>query len=65
MFDMGDRVVTPYGSGRVRSRRMLGPTYTEVASYSILLDEKVEATKHPPFPNYSGTVVPAQDVKAG
>jgi len=62
-FDRGDKVMTPLGPGKVNYKRMAAPTYAEAEVYSVLLDDKVEATKHPPYPSYSGTIFPAEDVK--
>jgi hypothetical protein len=62
MFDKDDRVMTTKGAGIVAYRRMRAPEYSEVEAYSIALDDKVEATKHPPFPSYTGTILPAEDV---
>lgn len=63
MFDKGDRVMTPGGVGSVISRRMGGPNYSEVVSYSVCLDTKKAASEKPPFPYYNGTTYPAEHVK--
>lgn len=63
MFDTNDRVITNRGPGKVMSRRMRSPTYAEVESYSVILDSKVEASKHPPFPQVNGTSFPAEEVR--
>ncbi len=63
MFDKGARVMTPGGAGSVISCRMAGPTYSEVASYSVCLDSKKAESERPPFPTYNGTTYPADQVK--
>lgn len=63
MFDTNDRVMTGKGPGKVAYRRMRGPTYMEVECYSVVLDSKVEASKHPPFPQVNGTTFPAEEVR--
>lgn len=63
VFDRNERVITPLGPGKVISRMMKPPYYTEVASYSVLLDSKVAASEKPPFPTANGTTFKAEDVK--
>lgn len=63
MFDKGDRVMTPHGAGTVAYRRMAPPTYSHPEVYSVVLDHKKAETERPPFPSYSGTIIPAEDVK--
>lgn len=64
MFDRGDKVMTPMGPGTVVYRRMASPSYAEVDAYSVALDHKVAEAQKPPFPSYSGTVFPAEQVKS-
>ena len=65
MFDKGDRVMTPQGPGVVIYRRMAGPDYRNVEAYSVCLDHKKAASEKPPFPSYTGTVFPAEEVTNG
>jgi hypothetical protein len=62
-FNIKDRVITPHGAGYVLYVRMQGPNYTEVAAYSICLDDKLKASQEPPFPFYNGTIYHPEDVK--
>jgi hypothetical protein len=55
IFEPGDEVMTPGGSGRVAYKRMAPPTYSEVDVYSVRLDKDW----HPGNPHYSGTIYPA------
>lgn len=61
-FDKGDRVNTPLGAGSVIYSRMAGPDYCSVAAYSVCLDSRKAESEQPPFPSYSGTVFPAEQV---
>jgi len=56
MFDLGQRVVTPDGSGEVAYRRMTPPNYCEVDVYSVKLDSKKD------HPTYSGTIYKSAQV---
>lgn len=62
MFDKGDRVNTPNGPGSVIYKRMAGPDYTRVAMYSVCLDYRKAESEQPPFPNYSGSAFPAEEI---
>lgn len=46
-FNIGDRVLTPGGKGRVVYRRMAPPDYSEVAAYSVFLDNVNEQLLRP------------------
>jgi hypothetical protein len=63
MFAKGDRVVTPLGAGAVAYARMAPPEYVLPVSYSVVLDAKKAESEKPPFPAYSGTVFPADQVQ--
>lgn len=54
MFEVGQRVQTPYGAGVVRSRRMGPPCYEEPEAYSVKLDGR----------EHEGTMVRAELVAA-
>ncbi len=56
LFDKGDKVLTPGGTGVVSWRRMAGPDYSQAASYSVMLDSELSN------PRYNGTVYPADKV---
>lgn len=62
VYDKGDRVTTPGGSGTVVYRRVLGPDFQQVGHYSVALDHKVAEQDRPPFPSYTGTIYPASEV---
>jgi hypothetical protein len=62
MFIKGDRVKTPLGNGSVLWKRMAGPDWISVECYSVELDSKKAEALLPPFPYYSGTVFPAEEV---
>jgi hypothetical protein len=64
MLTKGDRVSTPLGNGSVLWKRMLGPDYRDVDSYSIELDSKKAEALVEPFPFYNGTIFPAEEVQA-
>ena len=63
MFKLGTRVQTPHGVGTIVGNRMMSPSYNEVGSYIVSLDAKQAASNKPPFPSYTGTVFPANQVK--
>lgn len=63
MFEKGDRVNTPMGTGKVLYKRMKGPEYSEVSAYCVLLDKEVDKMMMPPFPSYSGTIFAADKVE--
>jgi hypothetical protein len=63
IFDKGIRVNTPHGTGTVVYHRLLGPDYREADCYSVCLDEHKAASERPPFPSYTGTIVPADQVQ--
>lgn len=56
-FDVGDRVITPHGAGKVVFWRFGSPDFSQVVAYGVLLDSKKDQY------NYSGTVYPYKDVK--
>jgi hypothetical protein len=58
IFDRGDRVITPGGTGSIIFKRMKPPTFGEVDVYSVRLDSRA---KEDPF--YSGTIYEAEMVK--
>ena len=62
MFEKGERVQTPMGSGSIVYSRMGGKNYSEVEAYSVFLDSKKAEMERPPFPSYNGTIFPASDV---
>lgn len=62
-FYKGQRVITPLGEGSVNYQRMAPSNYDEAEAVSVLLDSKMEEMNKPPFPNYSGTIFPAEKVK--
>jgi hypothetical protein len=62
IFDKGDRVSTPAGTGTILYRRMAAPDYNSVAAYSVCLDTKKIESEKPPFPFYSGTIFKAEEV---
>jgi hypothetical protein len=62
-FDKGDRVNTPLGPGSVVYKRLKHYTeYSEAEMYSVFLDSKKAEMEQPPFPSYSGTAFPADQV---
>ncbi len=61
-FEKGQRVNTPLGEGAVVYQRMAPPSYTEVEAVSVLLDSKKAESERPPFPSYSGTTFPAEQI---
>ena len=61
-FDKGDPVMTPSGPGTVVYKRMASPDYTTVQMYSVALESRVAESAKPPFPSYSGTAFPADQV---
>jgi hypothetical protein len=63
IFDKDQHVITPLGSGVVVYALYNPPDYTEVAAYSVMVFSKFEASLLPPYPNYHGTIFPAEQVK--
>lgn len=57
-FEAKDRVSTPMGPGAVVYKRMAPPTYSEVESYSVVLDARKDQ------PNYHGTIFQASQVQS-
>lgn len=57
VFTKHTSVMTPGGKGKIVYARMAPPDYSEVAVYSVLLDN----ANH--YANYSGSIYPAEDVK--
>lgn len=64
-FQAGDRVNTPLGPGSVIYLRLEGPEYREAGMYSVCLDYRKAESEQPPFPSYSGTAFPADQVSEG
>lgn len=62
VFNQGDRVSTPQGNGSVVYSRMGAPDYNKPIAYSVCLDKKKAESEQPPFPSYSGTIIPADQV---
>lgn len=56
-FEVGDRVSTPAGVGKVVFWRFGSPDYSQVVAYGVLLDSKRDQY------TYSGTIFPYNDVK--
>ena len=68
-FIKGQRVIVKapepwegFKLGTVVYQRMKAPQFSEVEAVSVLLDEKKAASQKPPFPSYSGTIFPAEQV---
>lgn len=61
-FDKGDRVNTSLGAGTIVYKRMAPPNYSVAEAYSVCLDSKKAASELPPFPSYTGTMLPADQV---
>jgi len=57
MFETGDRVMTPFGGGTIVFKRMAGPDYNTVETYSVKLFSKAELS-----PTYVGTLFFVKDV---
>jgi hypothetical protein len=61
-FQAGDKVNTPLGPGTVVYLRMKAPELREAGMYSVCLDSRKAESEQPPFPSYSGTTFPAEQV---
>jgi hypothetical protein len=57
-FDVGDRVITPGGTGKVAYWRFGFPDFSEVVAYGVILDSKKGEY------GYSGTTYSYKEVKA-
>lgn len=57
-FDVGDRVITPGGPGKVVYWRFGSPDFSQVVAYGVLLDSKKDTY------GYNGTVYSYKSVKA-
>lgn len=63
-IEPGTRVKTSKGEGTVvYSRNSAESNYKFAHVYSVLLDSKKAESEQPPFPSYSGTIIPAGDVE--
>lgn len=63
-IEAGTRVKTSKGEGVVVYARMGSASHYRFAEvYSVLLDSKKAESEQPPFPSYSGTIIPANDVE--
>lgn len=57
MYETGDRVKTPGGTGSVVFKRMQAPDYSRVEAYSIRLDSEMHRR------TYTGTMFKAEEVQ--
>jgi hypothetical protein len=63
IFRQGARVATPQGTGTIRYARLNPSDLGAAVAYSVALDARIAASEEPPFTPYSGTIIPAGEVR--